>query len=262
MPLYRPFANIKEQNEWMGKSSDIPYKNYIAHLSAKSCFDGEVNDPIGGITLTQTGYLDTQKYLGAVREYLEARAAFKKEGFDADKLVIGENGVTYDNVTAKKIIFCQGVQNASNPWFRYLPVIPLKGEFLTVQSRWKKDVILNRGVYMVPGSQTDEWRVGSTYNRNDEFPGITSWARRELMEKLGDIFRLQYTITGQYWGVRPTTPDRKPVIGMHPEYKSLIIFNGFGTKGVSLAPYFSEVLIRWVGNEGTINKEADVTRFN
>ncbi|MEX2231653.1 MAG: FAD-dependent oxidoreductase [Cyclobacteriaceae bacterium] len=262
MPLYRPFATIEEQNEWMGKSSDILYKNYISHLSATPGFKGEVNDPLGGITLKQTGYLDTQTYLEAVRGYLKYRAAFKEQSFDREKLIVRDNFVQYENFTAKKIIFCQGVQNTSNPWFDHIPVTSLKGEFLTVQSDWKKDVILNRGVYMVPGTQLDEWRVGSTYNRNDHLPGITSWARNELTQKLGDIFSMKYTITGQEWGVRPITPDRKPVIGKHPKHNSLIIFNGFGTKGVSLAPYFSEVLIRWVGNKGTIDKEADVTRFN
>jgi glycine/D-amino acid oxidase-like deaminating enzyme len=115
---------------------------------------------------------------------------------------------------------------------------------------------------MVPGAVMEEWRVGATYNRNDDRPEITSLARNELLEKLEDLIRMPYTVIGQQWGVRPTTPDRKPVIGKHPEFNPLIIFNGFGTKGVSLAPYFSEVLIRWMENKGTINKEADVTRFN
>ncbi|HET9052701.1 MAG TPA: FAD-dependent oxidoreductase, partial [Cyclobacteriaceae bacterium] len=70
-----------------------------------------------------------------------------------------------------------------------------------------------------------------------------------------------YSITGQQWGFRPTTPDRKPILGSHPQHKSLVIFNGLGTKGVSLAPYFSEVLFRWMENKGMINREADVTRF-
>ena len=148
-----------------------------------------------------------------------------------------------------------------NPWFDDIPVKSLKGEFLTVQSHMEKDVILNRGVYMVPGTGQNEWRVGATYSHNDQSPEITANAREELTHKLNDLINLPYTITGQQWGVRPTTPDRKPVLGAHPQYKSLVIFNGFGTKGVSLAPYFSEVLIRWVENMGTIDSEADVTRF-
>ncbi|HMF70273.1 MAG TPA: FAD-dependent oxidoreductase [Flavitalea sp.] len=261
IPIYRPFGNIKEQNEWMAKSADSDYQNYISGLSATSGFNGKVNDPFGGITLKQTGYLDTQTYLEAVREYLEVRGSYRVQIFDADKLEIGDNWVRYENLTARKVVFCQGVQNTSNHWFRDLPLISLKGEFLTVQSEWKKDVILNRGVYMVPSAHPDTWRVGATYNRKDHRPEITSWARNELTHKLEELIRMPYAVTGQQWGVRPTTPDQKPIIGAHPKYDSLIIFNGLGTKGVSLAPYFSEVLIRWLEKKGTINKEADVTRF-
>lgn len=262
MPLYRPFGSIAEQNEWMGKSADVFYRNYISGIFAAGGFDGKVNDPYGGITLKQSGFLDTRSYLEAVRDYLEARAAFQTGFFDADKLEVGQTAVRYAGVRAKRIIFCQGYENGSNPWFKTFPLIPLKGEFLTVQSAWEKDVILNRGVYMVPGTRRGEWRVGATYNRNDQSPEITSGARGELTQKLEDLICMPYTITGQQWGIRPTTPDRKPVIGGHPRHKSLIIFNGFGTKGVSLAPYFSEILIRWMENKGTIDREADVTRFN
>lgn len=262
MPVYKPFLSLQEQNEWMGKSVEASYRDYIAGLCSGHNFGGKVNDPFGGITLKQSGYLDTRGYLESVREFLRARSAFQAERFDSDKLAVDKDSVRYENILAKKVIFCQGVQNATNPWFKMFPVNSLKGEFLTVQCAWQKDVILNRGVYLVPGSSPVDWRSGSTYNWNDHSPEITTWARRELTKKLGDLIRMPYTITGQQWGVRPTSPDRKPIIGAHPQNRSLIIFNGFGTKGVSLAPYFSGVLIRWMEKKGTINKEADVTRFN
>ncbi len=262
MPLYRPFGTVEEQNEWMSRSADKTYQNYILRISASSCFKGKVNDPLGGITLKQTGYLNTTKYLEAVRDYLVTLGAFQAQIFVDDRLDIQENYVRYDKIIAQKIIFCQGVQNVSNRWFNNLPIKSLKGEALTVQSDWEKDVILNRGVYMVPGTRPHEWRVGATYNLKDTAPGITPSARNELTEKLDDLIHVPYTITGQQWGFRPTTPDRKPILGAHPKYSSLIIFNGLGTKGVSLAPYFSEVLVRSMENKGTINKEADVTRYN
>jgi glycine oxidase len=260
-PLYRPFSSVEQQNEWMGRTADESYNEYVSRISPAGNYVGKVKDQFGGITFKQTGYLDTTTYLKAVREYLNERAAFELAVFDPDKLEVRQNDVAYINVRARKIIFCQGVQNALNPWFRHIPVKSLKGEFLTVQSDFKNDVILNRGVYMVPGTGTNEWRVGATYNHNDQSPETTAAAREELTRKLEDLISMPYTITGQQWGVRPTTPDRKPIVGTHPQYKSLVIFNGFGTKGVSLAPYFSEVLIRWVENKGTIDKEADVTRF-
>lgn len=261
MPIYRPFTSIQDQNQWMGRSVDDAYSNYIAEVSAAPRFGGKINDPFGGVTFRQAGYVDTSSYLQAVRQYLVDRGAFQAQRFDEDKLEIHQDFIRYGSLRAKKIIFCQGARNATNRWFNRYPIQCLKGELLKVRCDWQPGVILIHGVFMVPGPGEGEWRIGSTYNRADQEPGITATAREELTGKLEDLIRLPYTVTGQEWGVRPATPDRRPVIGRHPEYDSLIIFNGFGTKGVSLAPYFSEVLIRWMENKGTINKEADVSRF-
>jgi glycine/D-amino acid oxidase-like deaminating enzyme len=262
MPLYRPFRSVGEQNEWIGRSEDSGFRKYISKVSTKPGFREMVNDPLGGITLKETGYVDTTSYLLSVREYLLNLGAYRAEVFDEKNLEIFENSVRYGTVTAQKIIFCQGIRNGSNQWFGTLPIKSLKGETITVQSEWKFDVILNRGVYVVPGQIENEWKVGATYKLFDTRPEVTAEGKEELNEKLADLIRIPFTIKGQNWGVRPTSPDRKPILGRHPKHSSLIIFNGLGTKGVSLAPYFSEVLIRAMENKGTINKEADVSRFN
>ena len=260
--VYKPFNSAEEQNEWMGKSGDGEFGPYRLRLYPPGKLDEKVNDPFGGFTLSQSGYVNTGAYLNAVAKYLQARGSYHDELFDYEKLDVKQDGVAYGGFRARKIVFCEGVRNASNPWMNIFPVNSLKGEFLFVQCQWQKDVILNRGVYMVPGAGAEEWRVGATYNWNDHSPEITSWARSELSGKLEAMIRIPYAITGQQWGVRPTTRDRRPIIGAHPVYPSMVIFNGLGTKGVSLAPYFSEVLFRWMENKGTIEREADVSRFN
>jgi glycine/D-amino acid oxidase-like deaminating enzyme len=132
---------------------------------------------------------------------------------------------------------------------------------LTIKIGWEKDVIINRGVYIVPGGTPGQYRVGSTYKYDDTSEAVTEEGRQELEGKLKDLIRLPYEVVGHDWGVRPTSPDRRPVLGAHPESDRLVVFNGLGTKGVSLAPYFSEVLIHWLENKGTLNKEVAVTRY-
>jgi len=61
--------------------------------------------------------------------------------------------------------------------------------------------------------------------------------------------------------MRPTTPDRKPILGVHPQHAQAVVFNGLGTKGVSLAPYFSGVLAEALENDAPINKEVDIDRY-
>jgi glycine oxidase len=261
MPMYRPFVSVEEQNEWMGKSADTVYTSYIESVYASRQYPGEVNDPLGGLMLKQCGYLNTISYLKAVREYIAANGLMRDEHFDENALRLERDEVAYQGFRAKKIIFCQGYSGVASKWFTGLPLRPLKGETLTIKTQWKKDVILNRGVYMVPGSVPDEYRVGATYNFHDQTPGITGQGREELEEKLQHLIRFPYEVLQQDWGFRPTTHDHRPLLGAHPQFPQLIIFNGLGTKGVSLAPYFSDVLIRWTENKGSLNKDVAVTRY-
>ncbi|HEY9488996.1 MAG TPA: FAD-dependent oxidoreductase, partial [Chryseosolibacter sp.] len=108
-PIYRPFISIEEQNEWMGKSTDWKYETYIS-VSLGDVFEGKVKNAFGGLELKQSGYLDTCTYLEAVREYLKERSVFEMNFFDCEKLEIRGDAVRYDNLSARRIVFCQGVQ--------------------------------------------------------------------------------------------------------------------------------------------------------
>ena len=261
MKVYRPFGSAMEQNDWMGRTEEPAYRNYLESIHTASPFKGELKDDFGGMILKRCGYLNTSLYVNSIREYISKSSVFLEKPFLYDNLKIASDGVEYENIKADKIIFCEGYRNIHNPWFKHLPIRPLKGETITINSQWQKQVILNRGVYMVPGSVTGEWRVGATYNYNVTEPGVTEKGRKELSEKLNDLISFPFTIVSQDWGIRPTTVDRRPILGAHRNYERLVIFNGLGTKGVSLAPYFSEVLVRWVIGAGSLNKEVDVTRY-
>jgi len=175
------------------------------------------------------------------------------------ELSVTDDGVNFKNYEANKVIFCNGAHHHS--LFDWLPLRALKGETLRIKSLTRKELIINRGVYMVPAEPEGEWRVGATYNFQDEKQGVTEHAKLELVTKLRELVHFPFEILDQEWGFRPTTPDRRPILGRHPELRSAFIFNGMGTKGVSLAPYFSEILIHSIENEVPLNKEVDIERY-
>jgi glycine oxidase len=259
--LYKPFASVLEQNEWMGKSEDKNYSKYIEAVKLKPVFSDGVNDQFGGLLLKQCGYLHTTEYLKSVQAYIHAAGTIVYEHFNDDLLTVADDHIHYKHYRSRKIILCQGEHATRNKWSRDLPILALKGETLTIKTGWQKDVILNRGVYMVPGGVPGEFRVGATYKLNDQTPAITSEGRLELEEKLKELVRFPYEVLDQAFGFRPSTPDRRPILGPHAKCSQIIIFNGLGTKGVSLAPYFSDVLIRWLENNETLNKQVSITRY-
>jgi glycine oxidase len=257
MPLYRPFISIEEQNEWIVRQAEPAYAGFIEKIHTNN-YESAVFNPYGGLLLRQCGFLNTQKYIQAIGILIQRHATLLREVFSPEEIQISENSVSYKDWQAGRLIWCTGVHQ--NKFFDWLPIRPLKGETLSIKAALRRELIINRGVYMVPEGG-DCWRVGSTYNFHDKKPEASEEGRRELERRIRELIRVPFNVVDHQWGFRPTTPDRRPIAGAHPVHKNLIIFNGLGTKGVSLAPYFSEVLVRWLEKEGSINKEVDIDRF-
>jgi glycine oxidase len=260
LTLYRPFSTAEEQNEWMGRSIHPNYQSVLEEVHTKSQY-AEVNDELGGITLKSTGYIDPNILMTSVRKMILENGVFLQTRFRHDKLLLSGGGVEFENIRASKVIFCEGAEVINNPWFKSVPIRPLKGETMLIKTAFQKHVILNRGVYMVPDTLGAKWKVGSTYNPQDKSLGNTEKGRAELISKLTLLLKSSFEIESEDWGIRPTSVDRRPVLGAHPKDDRLMIFNGLGTKGVSLAPYFSDILVRRLENGIPVSKEVDVTRF-
>ncbi len=254
-PVYRPFISLAEQHAWMEKASAKGVEYFIQKIHYKPAFTHEVTNPYGGIELRQCGYINTANFLKAVKKVVTEQGIFMEEPFRENELNLAGGYVRYKHLEAGKIVFCTGV--SSIRFFDFVPIRPLKGEVLKLQSSHTPQCIYNRGVYVVPGV----WIAGATYTKADPTCAITGAARTELERGLNALIRFPYTITGQDYGFRPTIPDRRPVLGCHPQYPHVYIFNGLGTKGVSLAPYFSAQLINYMEKGVPLNQIVDVKRY-
>jgi glycine oxidase len=258
--LYRPFTSIEEQNNWMAKSADQANQDFLEGIFNESYWGDQIHDPFGGILVKQAGFIDVSIFMHAVRQRLIEKDAYLNEDFDWGSLIFEDETVRYQSIVARKVISCVGAEGLS-PYFDWLPIRKLKGETITIRLKNEPRAIYNKGIYIVPTSKTGLYRVGSTYNLKDDSQGITDFGRRELEEKLTAILKMPFEVVDQQWGIRPTTVDRKPIIGAHPKHQNLIIFNGLGTKGVSLAPYFSGQLANWLIGNGEIQSEVNIKRF-
>lgn len=258
-PLYTPFRTIEEQNEWMAKSTDDSFKNYILQVTTQSTFGQEVKDPFGGILLSQCGYINTDVFLEGIRKILQQKESYSGEYWTEDKMKILDEGIEYGNISAEKVIYCTGIHVLKSRYFDALPLKALKGEVITIKTQKSLNRIYNRGVYVV-GSGKMEYKVGATYDLINLKESTSEDGRQELEQKVCDLLSIPFEVAHQDWGIRPSTIDRRPIIGAHPLHKNILIFNGLGTKGVSLAPYFSEQLADYILGRGNLDKEANITR--
>jgi glycine/D-amino acid oxidase-like deaminating enzyme len=260
LPIYRSFRNVEDKNDWDGKQDDLSLNKFIKEIRIKSAGLSQINDPLGGIILNNCGYVDLPKFIFTFRNFLVNKESYLSEMFDHSELVIKEDEVNYKGLKADKIIFCEGPQ-IGNPYWKHLPFKLVRGELMDIECNINLPFIFNQGVFMIPKGN-HIITIGSTYDH-----GILSFEPqasgiKNLRDRLDKVFTGSYKIIGERAGIRPATHDRKPFIGMHHKIKTLGIFNGFGTKGVSLTPYFAKHFADVLENKCELDKNVDVQRVS
>lgn len=260
IPIFRPFVSAEEMQQWKAKSKSEEIEKLVLKFHDSPSFAQQVINPFGGIEIAQSGYLDTGLWISTVRDFLKRRGFYIQEKLEEEALLV-DSLIRYKEYTADKIIFCNGSGALHSRWFSWLPLKLLKGETLDVKIETKPVRIFNRGVYLVPSAGENIYKVGATYQHAPFLEGPTPEAREDLKTKLTELIRLPFDIIHQDWGIRPTSPDRRPMLGPHPANKNVIIFNGLGTKGVSLSPYFAHQLADWLEGKGDLSTEVNIYRF-
>jgi glycine/D-amino acid oxidase-like deaminating enzyme len=256
--IYRPFLSIEEQNEWMGHSSDPAIAMFVDHIHTESQYP-EMNDAFGGVLLKMSGWLNISEFLDGMADYFGAR--IRLEGFEEERLEKTDDGWRYGDILAKNLVYCNGLGAWKSRFFHYLPFAPVKGEILEVEQDFDPGFIANRGVFRV---RLDKgiYRVGSTYTWHDLEIGATEAAKNEILGKLQELVKVPVnSVRSHKTGIRPATKDRKPFLGKHPLEDSVYIFNGFGAKGVSLVPFFSKMMTRFLIKSDPIIAEVDIARY-
>ena len=62
-------------------------------------------------------------------------------------------------------------------------------------------------------------------------------------------------------GLRPTVKDRRALVGNHPKFANVFVFNGLGTRGLLIAPLLSLQFVDHLDNATPLDPEVDITRF-
>ena len=253
MPILRPFVSELECHQW--QDSHHPFVSSSGKMDAYQYF---VNHTHGFLELNHCGFLDTVCFLSSVREKLKKANVLLDESFSFDDL--NPSSSTYQSIQFNHLIFCEGTAINSNPFFNWVPVKKLKGETLLIRTELPDNVIFNRGVFAVPTTEVNTFLVGSTYTHDDQ-SGNTEAGLKELKTKTTQLLRNSFEIVETNWGHRPTSPDRRPILGNHPKHRNLLIFNGLGTKGVSLAPFFAVQLADYLEGKTDLDKAVNIERF-
>ena len=239
---------LQEEQEYLHKTNELDWKaTFNFHFGV-----GEISPCL---------LIDICSMLSNYRVELRKQNMIVEETFDPHFLAVGERNITYKNLTANKIIFCDGVNGIDNPFFKNLPYSPNKGEAIIARIPDLDDrYIYKQGLSIVPWKDDLFW-IGSTYEWNfiDALP--TPAFKDKVTNFLGYFLKVPFEITAHIASVRPANMERRPFAGLHPKLSNVGVLNGMGTKGCSLAPFFAKQLSDLLVEGKPISPEADVKRF-
>lgn len=157
----------------------------------------------------------------------------------------------------------------------WLPIRKFRGQIIYIPDDVIpikiRNIILFEDCYLIP--YKNFYILGATYQKDNHDWNISAIDTKVLWEKLGKYLKIPLnidfnSISGRV-GIRATTPDHLPLVGPVPnlnffekeyenlkkggraiglkdaEYRNgLFVFTGFGSKGILLTNYLSEVLTK------------------
>jgi glycine/D-amino acid oxidase-like deaminating enzyme len=253
-------ASEQMQKAFADRIAEDP--TYLSTSPLSNAISAAFDAPFGHTVIDPCWLIDVGNLLHHWRQYLTEQHTLVEEVFDFNKLAIKADLITYDKYTANKIIFCEGAKGEDNPYFKKLPFAPNKGEALLVDIKYLDNrFIYKKTVSIVPWKDSIFW-VGSNYewNNNNDEPSLAF--KEKTIAALNEWLKLPYQVVDHIAAIRPANIQRRPFVGMHPAYTNMGIFNGMGTKGCSLAPYFAEQMTRYILHQTPIETEANINRFN
>jgi glycine/D-amino acid oxidase-like deaminating enzyme len=201
------------------------------------------------------------RLLPAWREELSRSSSLIEEEFELWRLAITDNHITYKDLQAERIIFCDGSSAFNNEFFRSLPFAPNKGEALVLRIKdLPTDAVFKKAITLVPLEPEIFW-AGASHEWEFSSAGPTEEFRTKTEKQLRNWLKIPFSIEDHVAAIRPATLERRPFVGLHPHFPRVGILNGMGTKGCSLAPYFANEFAQHLTKKTAILPQADVGRF-
>lgn len=256
LSIERMLQHPEELNNWSLRTHTQDYAHFVAPPQSNGAWQAFTRPGYEFGIIHQAGRVRFEVILPIFRQKLQAENRLIEARFEFESL--DQMSSAYDF-----LLFCEGYRGSTNPLFQDLPWNVTKGEALHIRldsNQLKpQHEILKKTALLAPFQGETYW-VGSTneWKFNDPAPSV---AGKEWLEKeLRAMLKIPFTIEAHQAAIRPTVKDRRPLIGIHPAYSKIGIFNGLGTKGGLLAPYWAQHFAQHVLHGIPLDPQVDIRR--
>ncbi|MEP6646425.1 MAG: FAD-dependent oxidoreductase [Saprospiraceae bacterium] len=243
--IIRFLSNHEAIAAWKKRSDDPDYVDYISMKRMEQI--EKLQRPYGIVT---GGYrLNAPGWLTATRNFLVEKGFLSILNEPMRKAVV-ENG---------SVIHANGALDSSIS----KGLIPNKGEVLIVKMPgWAMPGIIKEKVYFIPLEERNMYWIGSHYLPWPDHARPTEEGKQMILDEISEVYSGEVEIIEHLAGYRPTVDDRRPLIGPYPGHDGEYIFNGMGTKGTSLAPYWAEQLVAHLEDDACLPFLVQPARYN
>ncbi|MGB3547556.1 MAG: FAD-dependent oxidoreductase, partial [Saprospiraceae bacterium] len=166
-PLYRTLFNRGDENDWLVRAADPAYAAYLGPVSHEPPpgYAGRVLPAYAYGRVLRAAQVRIDRAVELSSRPLVEAGELHHDTFDYELLRISEDGVSYRDLRAGQLIFCEGWRNRSNPWFGHLPVRGNKGQVLLARlASESPGEILKHRVFTVPYADGNCWVGASSEN--------------------------------------------------------------------------------------------------
>lgn len=242
--ILRVLPDIKTENDFMARADLGALSPYIQALTPdiESRFENTFQDYHAIARFAGGGQCDIGHLVAVFRQFLKEKDLILEKAFDyAETPTWLSEGW--------QIIFCEGYGASQNPYMAGCPLSPNKGEALLVkiQDYPLDDYLVKHDVFVVPMPQTPgQYWLGSIYDNHFDDTQPSEQAREAFMLRLRGVLKKEVEVVSHRAAIRPASKHRKPFMGTLPSNAKLHYFNGLGTKGTSLGPYFAELFVSYL----------------
>lgn len=259
--VLRTLFNSREENDWLLRTAEPGYESYLQDGARLGKYAEHTFPAFSYGEVQRAAQVNLPLLTESYRQHLVQSNRLLSEKFDYSAIVCEQDQVQYQQIRARKIIFCEGHKAIHNPYFNYLPFRGAKGEVLIIRiPDIDFEKVLKHRVFIAPLGDDLYW-VGSSYvwQYQDEHP--TPQGKAFLMDRLADILAVPFEVVEHRSAIRPTVKDRRPFLGVHAEWPQLALFNGLGTKGTSLGPFWAKALQAHLCKGEPLAPEVNIKRF-
>jgi len=248
-PMLRLFRSDSELINAGKRLNNPDYRAYLSDIQPPDNTIDNLATPFGFLEQKQTGYLLTRPLLNCLKDFFTANESYRQADFDYRDIQL-QPSLRWQGIAPKRVIFCEGYQ-------------AVKGEILTLEHQSQlPNKILNYGNWLIPLNDR-RIRIGASFDRENLNTRTTEQGKNDLLNALNRISPglAHLTLIGHQAHVRPCTLDKQPFIGLHPKYKQLAIFNGFGAKGSLQIPWHSQRFADTLLNGSPLPQACNIQRY-